>query len=212
MDSFPTQKGRTLPNVHAGPFEKGLFAAIFPSRPVWLAHKQFGVPEVTYYGYSSIRVLRVFVQNPLCSSAGSCLSKVPSNSCFRPSLDFMFYIPSHTAYSGTARGLSTIFTLLCFPCSYCILAGDRLNGDKKIKPGTICREAQCTSANMFVCKWYVLQKTFPLIPGGSFTLMFAQRILSLKMHQMNKKKWLKSNFTTAKIHKVKINITVFPFV
>lgn len=157
-----------------------------------------------------MRVLRVIVQNLLCSSAGSWLSKVLSNSCFRPSLDFTFHIPSHTAYSGTEKGLSTIFTLLCLPCSHCIPAGDRLKGDKKIKPGAICREAQCTSANMFVCKWYILQKTFPLIPGGSFTLMFAQRILSLKMHQMNKKKQLKSNFTTAKVQKTKIKYNSFP--
>lgn len=148
MGSFPTQKGRTLPNMHIGPFKKGLFVAIFPSRPVWLAHKQFGVPEVTYYGYSNMRELRVFVQNLLCSSAGSCLSKMPSNSCFRLSLDFTFHIPSHTACSGTARGLLTIFTLLRLPCSHCIPAGDRLKGDKKIEPGTICREVHCTSANV----------------------------------------------------------------
>lgn len=91
------------------------------------------------------------------------------------------------------------------------LQGKGWKATKKMKPATICRDAQCTSANMFVCKWYILQKTFPLIPGGSFTLMFAQRILSLKMHQINKKKWLKSNFTTAKVHKAKINITAFPF-
>lgn len=189
MGPFPTQKGRTLHNMHAGPFKKVLFVAGLQSRPAWLAHKQFGAPDVTYYGHSNMKVPRVLVQNLLCSSGGSCLRKVLSNSCFRSPLDFKFHISSHTAYSGTARGLSTIFTLMCLLRSHCIPGGDRLKNGKKIKPGAICRDAQCTSANMFVCKWYILQKTFLLIPGGSFTLMFAHRILSLKMHQMNKKKW-----------------------
>lgn len=63
---------------------------------------------------------------------------------------------------------------------------------------------------MFVCKWCVLQKAFPLLPGGSFTQLFVKGILSLKMHQINKKKRLKSNFTTAKVHKEKKKYNRFP--
>lgn len=76
MGPFPTQKGRTFHNMHASSSKKVLFVAVLPSRPEWLAHKQFGVPEVTYYVYSNMRVLRVLVQNLLCSSDGSCLSKL----------------------------------------------------------------------------------------------------------------------------------------
>lgn len=72
---FPTQKGRTLHNVHADPFKKILFVSVLPSRPAWLAHKQFGVPEVTDYGYSKTRVLRVLVLNLLCSSVVPALAK-----------------------------------------------------------------------------------------------------------------------------------------
>lgn len=131
MGPFPTQKGKTLHNVHAVPFKKVLFVAALPSRPVRLAHKQFGVPKVTYYGYSNMRVLRVLVQNLLCSSAGSCLRKVfltlVSDLPLTSRSTSLLTLP----YSGTARGLPTIFTLLCLLCSHCIPAGDRSKGDKK---------------------------------------------------------------------------------
>lgn len=67
MGPFPTQKRRILHNVHADPFKKVLFVSVLPSRQLWLPHKQFGVPEVTDYGYSNMRVLRVPVPNLLCS-------------------------------------------------------------------------------------------------------------------------------------------------
>lgn len=63
-------------STHGGSSKKVLFVAVLSSRPEWLAHKQFGVSEVTYYVYRNMRVLRALVQNLLCSSYGSCLSKV----------------------------------------------------------------------------------------------------------------------------------------
>lgn len=80
---------------------------------------------------------------------------------------------------------------------------------KKIKQEQLAGRPQYASADVFVCEWYVLQKTFPLLPGGSFTSLLAKGVLSLKMHQMNKKKRLKSNFTTAKVHTHK-KLTEFP--
>lgn len=123
----------------------------------------------------------------------------------RPSFDFSFHLPSYAACSGTARGLLTIFTVLLFP-----LYPYRWQTERRQKKGTISREPQYTSTNTFARQWYVLQKTFPLLPAGIFTFLLVKGGLSLKVHQMNKKKRLKSNSTTAKVHKEKINTTDFP--